>query len=573
MNVPFPEYAVAKPDIAAVSSRYDVLHRQLDQLELESALDGDAVVAVVAIVHEWDALLCELSEWYAVTLIRFQQDTADPGSKAANAVLDSEWPQFVDLATKMKRRLAASSFKEAISQATAPTLMALWQCDGRAFDTVITDDQAQEAKLGSEYTALTASAKIDFGGETQTLSQLDAYSEDSSREKRQAAARATSDWFFENRQSLDRIYDDQVRLRHSMAKKLGFDDFVGLGYQRMRRVGYGKEDVAAFRAEVQREVVPLAVELSRLQAETLQIDKAQFWDEGVHSLDGNPKPLGDHDWMIDRAREMFAEMGHGLDSFFDLMRNRQAMDLKSREGKAPGGFCDYLHGYGCPFIFANFNGTRGDVDVFTHEMGHAFQAYSSRNQPFSELVWPTTEACEVHSMGLEFLTWPQMDMFYGADAADALRRVHLAGSLMFMPYGVSIDAFQHEVYAIPDATAEERNIMWQEVERQYLPWYAYGDLPAESSGRLWQQKRHVYEMPFYYIDYVLALTCALQFWRWSRHEPKEALSAYVKLCEKGGALPFDQLVESVGLASPFTEGCLKEVIADAREFLFPVSKE
>jgi len=400
-----------------------------------------------------------------------------------------------------------------------------------------------------------------------TLSQLEAFTEDSDRAKRYAAVRATSDWFYNNRASLDRIYDDQVRVRDGMAKKLGFTNFVEFGYQRMRRVGYGAEEVAAFRAEILREVVPLAVELSERQAKKLNVEKTKYWDEGVHSLRGNPKPRGGHDWMIDRAGEMFQEMGHGLDTFFDLMKQRGAMDLKSRAAKAPGGFCDFLPLFGCPFIFANFNGTRGDVDVFTHEMGHAFQSYSSRNQPFSELVWPTTEACEIHSMGLEFLSWPQMDLFYGSEAADELRRVHLTGSLMFMPYGVSIDAFQHAVYNKPQATPEERNAMWREIEETYLPWYDYADLPCESSGRLWQQKRHVYEVPFYYIDYVLALTCALQFWRWSRQEPKAALTAYAELCKRGGSLPFDELVESAGLTSPFAEGCLKEVIADARGFL------
>ncbi|MCB1099977.1 MAG: M3 family oligoendopeptidase [Verrucomicrobiae bacterium] len=555
----FPDYKVAEPDLAATTERYDSLN-----LRLDSATDADSVVAVV---REWDELLKELNEWYSVTLIRFQQDTNDPVAKAANDQMDSDWPLYIDLATKMKRKLALSPWQSAISAATAPALMGLWDCDARAFDTVITDDQGMEAKLSSEYTALTAGAKIEFEGDTLTLSQLDAHSEAPDRQKRYAAVRATSDWFFTNAESLDRIYGDQVNVRHSMARKLGFENFVELGYQRMRRVGYGAEEVAAFRAEILREVVPLAVELSQLQAKALGIGKTQYWDEGVHSLHGNPKPLGDHDWMIERAGEMFRQMGHGLDSFFDLMKQRQTMDLKSREGKAPGGFCDFLPKFGCPFIFANFNGTRGDVDVFTHEMGHAFQAYSSRKQPFSELVWPTTEACEIHSMGLEFLTWPQMDLFYGADAADELRRVHLTGSLMFMPYGVSIDAFQHDVYANPDATHEERNAMWQAIEQTYLPWYDYGDLPCERSGRLWQQKRHVYDCPFYYIDYVLALTCALQFWRWSRNAPREALSAYAGLCQRGGSLPFAELVESAGLVSPFADGCLKEVIADAREFL------
>ena len=555
----FDDYTVSQPDLDATRHRYAELHRKLDE-----AADGAAVVAVV---REWDALMRELSEWHSVTFIRFHQDTRNPAFKAANERLDAEWPHFVDLATKMKRSFAESTFRDAISAASAQTLMDLWACDVRSFDTVIAEDQARESKLTSEYTALIAGAKVVLEGESLTLSQLDARAEDPDRNRRHAAVSAGSDWYASKIEKLDGIYDSQVKIRHGMAQKLGYRNFVDLGYQRMRRVGYGREEVAAFREEVLREVVPLAVDLSRVQANRIGVEKTKFWDEGFHSRHGNPKPLGDHDWMIEQAGKMFQRMGHGLDTFFDLMRDRGAMDLKSREGKAGGGFCDYLHQFGVPFIFANFNGTRADVDVFTHEMGHAFQSYSSRNQPVSELVWPTTEACEIHSMALEFLTWPHMGLFYGAESADELRRIHLTGSLLFMPYGVSIDAFQHEVYANPHASPAERNAMWQKIESTYLPWFDYGDLPFESTGRLWQKKQHLYDSPFYYIDYVLALTCALQFWHWSRTDPDAALDAYVKLCEQGGSMRFQDLVRSAGLKSPFSPGCLKEVVADAREFL------
>ena len=185
----------------------------------------------------------------------------------------------------------------------------------------------------------------------------------------------------------------------------------------------------------------------------------------------------------------------------------------------------------------------------------------------SDIVWPTTEACEIHSMALEFLTWPHMDKFYGAEAAEELRRVHLTAYMQFLPYGVSIDHFQHMVYDNPEATPEDRNAMWQEVEKTYLPWFDYGDLPAESKGRLWQEKQHIYMCPFYYIDYCLALTGALQFWSKSRTEPEAALDAYAQLCTRGGSDTYTGLLASAGLNSPFERGCLTQVIEDAKEYL------
>ncbi len=559
MPTKFPEYTALQPDLETTRAEYTEFHQRL-------AAAGTAADCL-AVVADWDKSFRQLKEWASVTYIRFQQDTKNEKFKAEKEILDSMSPKYTDLETGFKQALLDSPFRSELEEALTAQLFAKWECNTKSFSPAIEDDSAAEAKLESQYTALTAGAEIDFQGESLTLSELHKFADDADRGKREAACRATSKWFADNASEFDQIYDGQVKLRHSMAQKLGYDTFTELGYQRMSRIGYGPEQVATFRNEVRDKVVPLAVELAEKQRQTLGVDQLMFWDTSVHSLKGNPKPQGDHDWMVDRATEMFNEMGHGLDSFFAEMREREVMDLKSRKGKAGGGFCDFLHELEFPFIFANFNGTRGDVDVFTHEIGHAFQSYSSRNQPVSDIVWPTTEACEIHSMGLEFLTWPHMGKFYGEEAAEELRRIHLTAFLQFLPYGVSIDHFQHMVYEKPDATPEERNAMWQEIEKIYLPWYQYDDLPAESQGRLWQQKAHIYQCPFYYIDYCLAMTGAMQFWSKSRTDAEGAMESYTKLCTLGGSKDYAGLLASAGLNSPFKPGCLDEVIADAQSYL------
>ncbi|MFT6180003.1 MAG: M3 family oligoendopeptidase [Akkermansiaceae bacterium] len=559
MPTSFPEYSVTQPDLETTRAQYAGFQQRLAA--------SDSAANCLAIVADWDKVLCRLKEWASLTYIRFQQDTKNEAYKAEKDKADAILPKFTDLETDFKQALLDSPFRRELETSLTAQLFAKWECNTKSFSPAIEDDLAAEAKLESQHTALTAGAEIEFQGETLTISELRKFADDADRGTREAACRATSQWFADKAPALDQIYDDQVILRHSMAQKLGYDSFTELGYQRMSRIGYGPDEVATFRNEVRDKVVPLVVELAEKQGGTLGLDRLMFWDNEVHSLAGNPKPLGDHDWMVDRATEMFDEMGHSLDTFFAEMKTRGTMDLKSRRGKAGGGFCDYLHEFEFPFIFANFNGTRGDVEVFTHEVGHAFQSYRSRNQPMSDIVWPTTEACEIHSMGLEFLTWPHMDKFYGAEAAEELRRIHLTGFLQFLPYGVAIDHFQHMVYEKPEATPEERNAMWQEVEKTYLPWYQYDDLPAESAGRLWQQKAHIYQCPFYYIDYCLALTGAMQFWSKSRSEPEATMAAYAKLCTLGGSKDYTGLLESAGLNSPFNPGCLDEVISDAQAYL------
>ena len=559
MPAKFPAYTVAQPELEATRADYAEFHRRLT-----TATD---VAECLAVVADWDKTLRQFKEWETVTGIRFQQDTRDEAFKAEKDALDALSPRFIDLETAFKQALLDSPFRCELEESLTAQLFASWECNTKSFSPAIEEDCAVEAKLESQHTALTASAEVEFQGESLTISELQRFADDADRGTREAACRASSGWFADNSSELDRIYDDQVRLRDSMARKLGFGNFTELGYQRMSRIGYGPDEVATFRDEVREKVVPLCVELAEKQRQALGLEQLMFWDIAVHSSDGNPKPLGDHDWMVDRASEMFDEMGHGLDQFFAEMREREAMDLKSRKGKAGGGFCEFLHEFEFPFIFANFNGTRGDVDVFTHEVGHAFQSYSSRKQPASDIVWPTGEACEIHSMGLEFLTWPHMDKFYGAEAAEELRRIHLTSQLLFIPYGVSIDHFQHMVYDRPEATPAERNAMWQEIESIYLPWYQYGDLPAESSGRLWQQKVHLYQCPFYYIDYCLALTGAMQFWSKSLSDPEAAMQAYAQLCKLGGSKSYTGLLASAGLNSPFEQGCLDSVLAGAQRYL------
>jgi M3 family oligoendopeptidase len=251
-----------------------------------------------------------------------------------------------------------------------------------------------------------------------------------------------------------------------------------------------------------------------------------------------------------------------MGTFFRMLREHELMDLKGRPGKAGGGYCTMFPEWGAPFIYANFNGTKGDVVVFTHEMGHAFQGWSSRNKPVQDQVWPTMESAEIHSMSLEFLTWPWMEQFFGADAS-RFRQQHLAETLLFIPYGVAVDHFQHLVYARPEASADERNAMWQEVERLYLPWRTYGGIPALARGAFWQKQGHIYGMPFYYIDYTLAATCALQFWVRASTDPKKALDDYITLCRRGGEAPFRDLCQGAGLRAPFDDGALLDIVSRA----------
>jgi M3 family oligoendopeptidase len=557
-RVDFADIKVETPTLEQVEAEYQAINTALaranTKAEREQAL------------QQWDDLRRRLDSWSALTSLHFSQDTRNETYKQAQEYCDELQPKLTALAIEMKQKLLGSENRAEIEEILGKHAFSLWEADVTTFEPVIEADLVKESKLVNQYIELLASAAIEFAGETVNLSGINKYTEDSDRDIRYKAEKARWHFFSQHQNQLDQIYDELVKLRHQMARKLDYENYIGLGYKRMQRIDYTEADVKRYRDEVVKEVVPLATKIIAQKAKKLNLDQIYFWDESVFDLQGNPKPHGDRDWMLGQAQQMFDAMHQELGNFFRMMVAANLLDLKTRPGKAGGGFCTSFPSYDVPYIFANFNGTKGDVEVFTHEMGHAFQAWQSRNLPLLDYLWPTLESCEIHSMSLEFLTWSQMDKFFNHDA-DRFREIHLAESILFLPYGCAVDHFQHLVYNNPEATPQERNKLWQDLETRYLPWRQYGDLEYPAQGSLWQAKQHIYCSPFYYIDYTLALCCAMQFWVKAESDYEQTLSEYIALCQHGGKAPFQELVRSANLVSPFQPGCLAKVVQSAQQFL------
>ncbi|HEY9770531.1 MAG TPA: M3 family oligoendopeptidase [Coleofasciculaceae cyanobacterium] len=557
-TIKFADIQLETPTIEEVTAKYAQINTALDR----AVTTTDKKAAL----QQWEDLRRRLDSWSALTSLHFSQDTTNEAYKQAQSYSDELRPKLTALEIAMKQRLLNSQDRTELESILGQQAFSLWSADVTTFEPAIELDLVQESKLVNQYVQLLASAQIEFKGETLNLSGIRKYTQDSDRQTRYAAEKARWNFFSQNEPQLNSIYDQLVKLRHKMAQKLGYDNYTGLGYKRMQRIDYTEADVANYRNEVVATVVPLAQKIIARKAQKLDLAEVYFWDESVFDLQGNPEPQGDHDWMLQQAQQMFDAMHPELGSFFAMMVNGNFIDLKTRPGKAGGGFCTSFPTEGVPYIFANFNNTKGDVEVFTHEMGHAFQAWQSRNLPLIDYLWPTLESCEIHSMSLEFLTWSQMEKFFGDDA-DRFREIHLAESILFLPYGCAVDHFQHLVYANPEATPAQRNQMWQEMEARYLPWRQYGEIKHPAQGGLWQEKQHIYCSPFYYIDYTLALCCAMQFWVKAQSDFNTALAEYITLCQRGGKAPFQSLTSSANLISPFKSGSLANVVETAQKFL------
>lgn len=498
--------------------------------------------------------------------IRHSIDTNDEFYDKENEYMDEISPILFGFTNDFYKALVNSKFKDELIKKYGKLLFDLAENTLKVFSNEIIPDAQEENRLSSKYSKLIASAKIDFDGKELNLSQMVPYTQSKDRNVRIEAAKKVAQFFAENQEEFDNIYDSLVKVRTKMAQKMGYKNYVEFGYKQLSRLEYDAKMVEGYRKQVLENIVPLHTELRKRQEKRLRVEKLRFYDEAIKFNSGNADPHGSPEWILNHGKTMYKELSKETDEFFTFMTENNLLDLLSKKGKMSGGYCTYIPEYKAPFIFANFNGTAHDIDVLTHEAGHAFQVYQSRGFEVPEYLWPTYEACEIHSMSMEFLTWPWMDLFFQNDT-EKYKFIHLSEALLFIPYGVTVDEFQHWVYENPEVTPQERREKWLEIEKKYLPTRDYGEVDELKNGIFWFRQGHIFSSPFYYIDYTLAQVCAFQFWIKSREDREKAWQDYLNLCKLGGSKSFFELMKSANLKNPFEEGTLAAVIPKIKEYL------
>ena len=548
----FEEYPLQIPTEKRTINKCEFILNELEQC-------GSLLTAKLPIKH-WNKLSDELETDIAIITCRYTLDTRNKTYKNAQNKVDELLPILQNYSTKYQRLIVKSRFKKEFEQVYGKYLVKKYEANLKTFDPKIIPDLIEENKITTKYDEIMGGAKIKFRGGVYNLSQMGKFMSDVDRETRKEASIAVDKWLGDHDAELGELYDKLVHLRDAMAKKLGFKNFVELGYLRLGRTDYNAKMVKGYRQQIKDEVVPVAQKLLKEQIESLEIKDPQSFDYALHFKDGNPKPVGDAKVLVSRAKAMYEDMSFESGGFINFMIDNHLLDLEAREGKAPGGYCTYFPEYKAPFIFSNFNGTEWDVNVLCHEGGHAFQAYLSSDIRVPEYRNPTLESCEIHSMSMEFFTWPYMEKFFGKDA-DKYRFSHLADAIEFLPYGITIDEFQHWVYEHPNATHDQRCAKYLEIEKANLPHKKYDYCPTLAKGRWWLRQGHVFGSPFYYIDYTLAQVVAFQFLAEDLKNHEKAWKKYVKLCKLGGKFPFTELLEKADLRNPFEPGTVKKNIA------------
>lgn len=494
-----------------------------------------------------------------LAMIRHDIDTTDEFYEKESDFYDEVTPIINQYENEYGQVLYDSPYREYLESKIGKVTFKNIEIANKAFDEKIIPLMQEENALSSRYSKLIATAKIPFEGEIYNLSLMKKFQTSPDREVRRKAWKAVSDYFLSVTDEIDEIYDKMVKNRTEQARQLGYENYVELGYYRMNRNCYDKEMVENFRRQVKEYFVPFANKLHEQRRARIGVDKLSYIDTDVYFTNGNPAPTGTPEEILAAGQKMYGELSPQTKEFFDFMMENELFDVLGRKTKRQGGYMTYIPNFKSPFIFANFNGTSGDVDVITHECGHAFQGYIVRDEEIREFADITMETAEIHSMSMEYFTYNWMDLFFG-DRKDDYLKMHLEDSSAFVPYGCMVDEFQHIVYENPDMTPAERKAAWAGLEKVYRPHMDYEDDPFFGKGGFWQKQPHIFGSPFYYIDYCLASVCAMQFKAMMDEDFGKAWENYYKLCKLSARDFFTNVITEAGLKSPFEDGCIKNLV-------------
>lgn len=553
----FSETVYKRPDFVAVKKSI--------KLALKKVKKADSAAEVAEALKQNAETMQNAETAYVTASIRNTMDTTDPFYDGEMQYYNKALPSLMPLSKKLNDAVLASPHVEGLKELFGVQIINLYRADSLVQSSRIVPCLISEGKVCTEYSKTAAGCSTDFRGENCNFYGLMRHMSSPDRVERKEAFLAWADMYKGISDKLDRQYDKLVRLRTKMAKKLGYSSYTPLAYLQRRRFDYTQQDVAAFREQVRTEITPLVAQMRAEQAKRIGVEKLHYYDEELMFPDGNAVPMGSKDDMLEAASRMYRELSPETGEFFDFMTRHELFDLETRPGKHMGGYCTFLAKYKAPFIFSNFNGTSADVDVLTHEAGHAFEAYTaSRIQPLDEYYSSTSEINEIHSMAMELFTHPWMDKFFGQNA-DKYRFAHLSGCISVIPYLTCVDEFQHGVYADPCMTAKQRRELWRSIERKYMPWRDYDGVEFLEEGGFWMQKQHIFLYPFYYIDYALAQLGALELYNRMNTDREAAWNDYMALCRAGGSKPYLELLKLAHLSSPFAPDTVHKILEPLKD--------
>jgi len=411
-----------------------------------------------------------------------------------------------------------------------------------------------------EYGTISAKMSIEVDGKKLTMQKASQLLKDPNREKREEVYHKISERRLEDRDKLDILYDELISLRQKIAQNAGFENYRDYMFSALGRFDYTATDCYSFHDAIQQEIVPIITSFEKERKEKLGLENYKIWDTGV-DVDGKSplKPFDGGDILTDKSIECFEKLRPYFGECLSTMKEMKYLDLESKDGKAPGGFMYPLYEIGVPFIYMNAVGSQRDVVTMVHEGGHAVHSFLSRDLEMTEFKSTPSEVAELASMSMELLSMEHWDVFY--DNEEELKRAkqeQLEKALEGLPWIAAIDKFQHWIYTT-EHTAEQRREQWvkisSELGNKVIDWNGQED----SLANQWQRQLHLYEVPFYYIEYGMAQLGAIAMWREFILKGEEALDNYMEALKLGYTKSIGEIYETAGIKFDFSAAYVKEL--------------
>ncbi len=546
--------------------RIEPLFRSLDERTLNTAEELESWL------RDRSELLDVIGEEGALRYIRMTCDTENKELEKAYFYFLEEISENVKAVDdRLKRGFLDSPARTRLQRDKYFVLDRSFQNDVDLFRQENIALETEESKLSQGYQKLMGSLTVQFEGKEQTLQQMSRYLEYPDRSLRESAWRATVERRLQEREPLEAIFQNLLKVRAQIASNTGFHSYRDYAFKRLERFDYTSEDCFRFHEGVEASVVPLVHRLEDKRAKELGLEKLRPWDLNVDPQNRPPlKPFQKAEELVEGCLKIAERVRPQFEAFVKTMRDLELLNLGSRKGKAPGGYQCSLTEARLPFIFMNAVGVDSDVRTLLHESGHAFHVFATRDQPLGHYRHAPIEFCEVASMSMELLGGEYLSGFY-SDPEDykRSRRKHLEGILDILPWIARVDAFQHWIYTHPGHSVEQREEEWLVLHRRFggtEDWSGFEQAQRTS----WHRQLHIFELPFYYIEYAIAQLGALQVWINSKIDFGRTVEDYWEALRLGGSRPLPELFERANIRFDFGPKALRplmEAVEDELEKL------
>ena len=546
-----------KPDMDRIITSYEKL-----LTDLNKAKTIDKQLNIIEKINEIRDDFFSM-EW--LSCINYFLNVTDKYFIEQEAFFAKNKPIMENLKLKYYQALLASPFKEELKEKIGNKVFQIADLEVRLLSNETNEQVASEKKLTNKYSDLTTSIKVNFDNQEMSLTKLNKYIVSDDQKVRIDANNIKKEALLVKEQEIDKILSDLIEVRTSLAHKLGFNSYTEVGYIKMRRLGYDVNDITKFRQNIAKYVVPFVLKLKEKQRQELGVEKLKYYDNPILFKDGNPVPLGDSKFLVNQALKMYKKISPEIYNTFKMMVDKELMDLDIKPNKFNIGITTYIPKYQVPIFISNFNNTSYDVCVLIHEFGHSFQLFSSRHLKYYENWWPTFDTCEIHSQGMELLTLPYMNYFFDTPQKYVYEKLFTTCSDFC--FQCLVDEFQHEIYDHPNWTNFERKKCWQKLDKIYRPWMDYSDNEYLNNGNGYQLISHIFQNPFYYIDYALSNSVALQLYLLSLDNVNKGWDKYIQLCKLGGKYTFLEIINKNNLKSPFDDNYFKEIVEKFNDYL------